>query len=200
MSPKETLAITVNGEAHDLEVPVNRTLIDLIKDDLGLVGTKDGCQQGVCGACTVLVDGVPIRSCLELAIRCRGKDVTTVEGLRQNGRLHPLQEAFIDNGAVQCGYCTPGFLMMAASFLEDNPKPTEHEVREALVGNICRCTGYAGSVRAVLAVAESQATGQPDSRAMGQPENQATGQPESRATGQPESQSTGQPVAYEVSP
>ena len=159
MSPKETLAITVNGEAHDLEIPVNRTLIDLIKDDLGLVGTKDGCQQGVCGACTVLVDGVPIRSCLELAIRCRGKDVTTVEGLRENGRLHPLQEAFIDNGAVQCGYCTPGFLMMAASFLKETPRPTEHEVREALVGNICRCTGYAGSVRAVMAVAESQAAG-----------------------------------------
>ena len=163
MSPKENLAFTVNGEAHDLEIPVNRTLIDLIKDDLGLVGTKDGCQQGVCGACTVLVDGVPVRSCLELAIRCRGKNVTTVEGLRENGRLHPLQEAFIDNGAVQCGYCTPGFLMMAASFLKENPKPTEHEVREALVGNICRCTGYAGSVRAVMAVAQSQATGRPES-------------------------------------
>lgn len=179
MSPKETLAITVNGEAHDLEIPVNRTLIDLIKDDLGLVGTKDGCQQGVCGACTVLVDGVPIRSCLELAIRCRGKDVTTVEGLRENGRLHPLQEAFIDNGAVQCGYCTPGFLMMAASFLEENQKPTEHEVREALVGNICRCTGYAGSVRAVMAVAESQATVQATGQAAGQAAGQTASQPDS---------------------
>ena len=166
MSPQEKLAVTVNGELHDLEVPANRTLIDLIKDDLGLIGTKDGCLQGVCGACTVLVDDVPVRSCMELAVRCHGKRVTTVEGLRENGRLHPLQLAFIDKGAVQCGYCTPGFLMMAVAFLREHPRPTEHEVREALVGNICRCTGYSGSVQAVMAVAESRAAGHPESAGM----------------------------------
>ncbi len=163
MKPQEKLVITINGETHALEVPVNRTLIDLIKDDLGLIGTKDGCRQGVCGACTILVDGVPIRSCLELAVRCHGKDITTVEGLRNAGRLHPLQQAFIDNAAVQCGYCTPGMLMMAVAFLKENPTPSEEEVREALVGNICRCTGYLGSVRAVMAVAGNQATGLPKS-------------------------------------
>ena len=130
---------------------------------------------------------MPVRSCLELAIRCRGKNVTTVEGLRENGRLHPLQEAFIDNGAVQCGYCTPGFLMMAASFLKENPRPTEHEVREALVGNICRCTGYAGSVRAVMAVAQNQATGEATGKVPGQALGQAAGKAPGEATGRPES-------------
>ena len=157
MSPFKKLAIAINGEPHDLEIPVNTTLIDLINNDLGLIGTKDGCRQGVCGACTVLIDDVPVRSCLALAVRCQGKNITTVEGLRDAGRLHPLQQAFIDNGAVQCGYCTPGLLMMAAAFLKENPTPTEEEIREALVGNICRCTGYSGSVRAVMAVARNQA-------------------------------------------
>lgn len=161
MSPHEKLAITINGETHDLEIPVNRTLIDLVNEDLGLIGTKDGCRQGVCGACTVLIDDVPVRSCLVLAVRCRGKEITTVEGLRDARHLHPLQQAFIDNGAVQCGYCTPGFLMMAVAFLKETPAPTEEEVREALVGNICRCTGYIGSVRAVMSVARNKITGQP---------------------------------------
>lgn len=163
MSLHEKLAFTVNGETHDLDIPVNRTLMDLIKEDLGLIGTKDGCRQGVCGACTVLVDDVPVRSCLALAVRCGGKRITTIEGLMDGGQLHPLQQAFIDNGAVQCGYCTPGFLMMAAAFLKETPAPTEEEIREALVGNICRCTGYSGSVRAVMAVAESKAMDQPKS-------------------------------------
>ncbi len=157
MSPFKKLAITINGEPHDLEIPVNTTLIDLINNDLGLIGTKDGCRQGVCGACTVLVDDIPVRSCLALAVRFQGKHITTVEGLRDAGRLHPLQQAFIDNGAVQCGYCTPGFLMMAVAFLKENPTPTEEEIREALVGNICRCTGYSGSVRAVMEVARNRA-------------------------------------------
>ncbi len=157
MNPQEKLAITINGESQELDVPVNRTLIDLIKEDLGLIGTKDGCRQGVCGACTVLVDGIPIRSCLELAVRCHGKAVTTIEGLRDVENLHPLQQAFIDNGAVQCGYCTPGMLMMAAALLEENPSPTEEETRHALVGNICRCTGYTGTVRAVMAAADNLA-------------------------------------------
>ena len=157
MSPFKKLAITINGEPRDIEIPVNTTLIDLINNDLGLIGTKDGCRQGVCGACTVLVDDVPVRSCLALAVRFQGKNITTVEGLRDAGRLHPLQQAFIDNGAVQCGYCTPGFLMMAVAFLKENPTPTEEKIREALVGNICRCTGYSGSVRAVMEVARNRA-------------------------------------------
>lgn len=160
MDRQEKLAITINGEAHELDIPVNKTLIDLIKEDLGLIGTKDGCRQGICGACTVLVDNVPIRSCLELAVRCHGKNITTIEGLRDAGNLHPLQQAFIDAGAVQCGYCTPGMLMMAVAFLKENPTPTEKEVRKALIGNICRCTGYTGSVRAVMAVAENQGSNQ----------------------------------------
>lgn len=160
MNPQEKLSITINGESHELEVPVNRTLIDLIKEDLGLIGTKDGCRQGVCGACTVLVDNIPIRSCLELAVRCHGKDITTIEGLRDVENLHPLQQAFIDSGAVQCGYCTPGILMMAVSFLKENPAPTEEEIRHALVGNICRCTGYTGTVRAVMAAAKNLVSSQ----------------------------------------
>lgn len=153
---REELSITVNGEAREVEVPVNRTLIDLIKEDFGLIGTKDGCRQGVCGACTVLVDDVPIRSCLTLAVRCHGKHITTIEGLGDVGKLHPLQQAFIDHGAVQCGYCTPGVLMMACALLKENPAPNEEEVREALIGNICRCTGYVGIVRAVMAVGAKQ--------------------------------------------
>jgi len=160
MNPQKKLAITINGEAHELDIPVNKTLIDLIKEDLGLIGTKDGCRQGICGACTVLVDNVPIRSCLELAVRCHGKNITTIEGLKDAGNLHPLQQAFIDAGAVQCGYCTPGFLMMAVALLKENPTPTEKEVRKALIGNICRCTGYTGIVRAVMAVAENQGSNQ----------------------------------------
>jgi carbon-monoxide dehydrogenase small subunit len=160
MNPQEKIAITINGETHELDIPVNKTLIDLIKEDLGLIGTKDGCRQGICGACTVLVDNVPIRSCLELAVRCHGKNITTIEGLRDAGNLHPLQQAFIDAGAVQCGYCTPGMLMMAVAFLKENPTPTEKEVRKALIGNICRCTGYTGVVRAVMAVAENKGSNQ----------------------------------------
>lgn len=145
------LTLTINGEDHELDVPVNWTLLQLLRDELGLIGTKDGCRQGVCGSCTVLVDGIPIRACLQLAVRCQGKRITTIEGLKVDGKLHRLQQAFIDSGAVQCGYCTPGILMMATAFLDENPDPTEHQVREALVGNLCRCTGYNRIVRAVMA-------------------------------------------------
>ena len=146
----QSLSLTVNNEAREVSIPVNRSLYQLIKEELDLVGTKDGCRQGVCGSCTVLVDGVPIRSCLTLAVRCEGKHVTTVEGLKSNGKLHPLQQAFIDEGAVQCGFCTPGMLIVAAAFLKQNPRPSEEEVREALLGNLCRCTGYARILRAVM--------------------------------------------------
>ena len=155
----QSLTLTVNDEAQEVSIPVNRSLYQLIKEELALVGTKDGCRQGVCGACTVLVDGLPVRSCLTLAVRCAGKHVTTVEGLKSNGKLHPLQQAFIDEGAVQCGFCTPGMLIMAAAFLKQNPEPTEEEVREALLGNLCRCTGYARILRAVMAASESLGRG-----------------------------------------
>ena len=150
------LSLTINDEDHELDVPANWTLLQLLKDGLGLIGTKDGCRQGVCGSCTVLADGIPIRACLQLAVRCRGKRVTTIEGLKVDGKLHWLQQAFIDAGAVQCGYCTPGMLMMASAFLDENPNPTEHQVREALIGNLCRCTGYNRIVRAVMAAGGAQ--------------------------------------------
>jgi len=148
-----SLSLTVNGVRHELAVPANRTLFQLLREDLDLVGTKDACRQGVCGSCTVLVDGVPMRSCLALAVRCQNRHVTTVEGLAVDGRISGLQQAFIDAGAVQCGYCTPGMLMMATALLSENPAPTAEEVREALIGNLCRCTGYAPIIRAVLAAA-----------------------------------------------
>ncbi|MBI3370886.1 MAG: (2Fe-2S)-binding protein [Betaproteobacteria bacterium] len=147
------LSLTVNGDKHELEVPANRTLFALIREDLGLVGTKDACRQGVCGSCTVLVDGVPMRSCLALAVRCQGTHITTVEGLKADGKLSRLQQEFINAGAVQCGYCTPGMLIMATALLAENPRPTETQVREALIGNLCRCTGYVRVVRAVMAAA-----------------------------------------------
>ena len=152
---RQLLSVTINGEERELDVPANWTLLQLLKDELGLIGTKDGCRQGACGSCTVLVDGIAVRACLLLAVRCQGKAITTIEGLKVNGKLHRLQQAFIDAGAVQCGYCTPGMLMMATAFLDENPAPTERQVREALVGNLCRCTGYNRIVGAVLAAAGS---------------------------------------------
>lgn len=148
----QVLTVTVNREEYEVNVPVNRTLLHFLREDLGLIGTKDGCRQGVCGSCTVLVDGMPVRSCLALAVRYQGRNITTVEGLKNGDRLHPLQQAFIDTGAIQCGYCTPGMLMMAASLLEEIPEPSETDVRNALMGNLCRCTGYSGIVQAILNV------------------------------------------------
>lgn len=155
----QQLSLTVNGERHELDVPDHRTLFQLIREDLHLSGTKDACRQGVCGSCTVLADGVPIRSCLALAVRCQGKHITTVEGLRTDGEISRLQQEFINAGAVQCGYCTPGMLMMATALLKENPAPTEEEVREALIGNLCRCTGYGRIVRAVMAAGAGPGTG-----------------------------------------
>ncbi len=149
----QLLTLTLNGDELELEVPANWTLLQLLKDELELIGTKDGCRQGTCGSCTVLMDGIPIRACLQLAIRCVGKRVTTIEGLKVDGKLHHLQQAFIDAGAVQCGYCTPGMLMMASALLDENPSPTAMQVREALAGNLCRCTGYNRIIDAVLAAA-----------------------------------------------
>jgi aerobic carbon-monoxide dehydrogenase small subunit len=143
------ISLTVNGEIHSLSVPDKRTLLQAIRDDLGMTGTKEGCGIGECGACMVLVDGQPVNSCLVLAVEMDGREITTVEGLARDGVLDPLQQAFIDEGAVQCGFCTPGMLMSAKGLLNRNPAPTEEEIRRAIEGNLCRCTGYEPIVRAI---------------------------------------------------
>jgi len=143
------LRFRLNGKEIEVETPPGRRLLDLLRRDLGLVGTKEGCGEGECGACTVLVDGKPRLSCLTAAIQVEGKDVLTVEGLAQGGRLHPLQEAFLETAGVQCGFCTPGLLLAAYALLQENPSPTREEIREYLAGNLCRCTGYAQVVEAV---------------------------------------------------
>ena len=148
------LGVTVNGERRALEdVPDSERLLDTIRWRLGLKGTKEGCRSGECGACTILVDGKPINSCLMFAAQTEGCDVLTVEGVATDGKLDPLQEAFLEHGAVQCGYCTPGMILSAKALLAERPDPTEGEVREALAGNFCRCTGYLKPVEAVLAAA-----------------------------------------------
>ncbi|NOV27885.1 (2Fe-2S)-binding protein [Cupriavidus necator] len=149
-----SIELTVNGEEHQVEVPARRLLADLLRDDLNLTGTKRGCETGICGACSVLVDGEVVKSCLMLAVQARGRHVMTVEGLAADGQLHPLQQCFMDHGGLQCGYCTPGFLMASCALLANNPNPTEEEVRHGLNGNLCRCTGYVGIVESVLSAAE----------------------------------------------
>ncbi|WP_042877852.1 (2Fe-2S)-binding protein [Cupriavidus necator] len=151
---KVSTELTVNGEEHQVEVPARRLLSDLLRDDLNLTGTKRGCETGICGACSVLVDGEVVKSCLMLAVQVRGCHVMTVEGLAADGQLHPLQQCFMDNGGLQCGYCTPGFLMASCALLANNPHPTEEEVRHGLNGNLCRCTGYVGIVESILSAAE----------------------------------------------
>lgn len=149
-----SIELTVNGEEHQVQVPARRLLADLLRDDLNLTGTKRGCETGICGACSVLVDGEVVKSCLMLAAQARGRHVMTVEGLAADGQLHPLQQSFMDHGGLQCGYCTPGFLMASCALLAHNPNPTEEEVRHGLNGNLCRCTGYVGIVESVLSAAE----------------------------------------------
>ncbi|MBI4288513.1 MAG: (2Fe-2S)-binding protein [Chloroflexi bacterium] len=153
---KKMLELTVNGQQVNLEVEPQRTLQEVLRDELGLTGTKRGCDDASCGACTVLLNGKAVLSCNILALDARGKDVLTVEGLAKNGQLHPLQKAFIERGAIQCGFCTPGMLISAKELLDKNPKPTELEVREALSGNLCRCTGYAKIIEAVEAASQSK--------------------------------------------
>jgi carbon-monoxide dehydrogenase small subunit len=147
------LAFTVNGRPGVTETAAHWTVLDLLRDGLGLMGTKYGCGEGVCGTCTVLADGRPIRACLVLAAHARGRALVTVEGLEVDGRLDPLQTAFAEQGAAQCGFCTPGMLLAAKALLAENPAPTADEVRDALSGNLCRCTGYTKIVAAVLAAA-----------------------------------------------
>jgi carbon-monoxide dehydrogenase small subunit len=136
------LALTVNGEPVHVAFEPYKTLLELLREDLNLCGTKHGCELGECGACAVLLDGQPVLSCLVLGVECGGREVVTVEGLASEGRLHPLQETFADLGAAQCGYCTPGFLVTAKALLDRHPHPTRDQIREALSGNLCRCTGY----------------------------------------------------------
>jgi carbon-monoxide dehydrogenase small subunit len=154
---KHPVTLSVNGIDYPLELAPDRSLLRALRDDLGLTGTKEGCDDSECGACIVLVGGRPVNSCSYLALQAAGRPITTVEGLAgANGELHPLQRAFLANGGVQCGFCTPGMLMSATALLDANPSPTEHDVRQALAGNLCRCTGYTGIVNAVLSVASAE--------------------------------------------
>ena len=149
-----SVEITVNGQTYNKQVEPRRLLSDFLREDLDLRGTHVGCEHGICGACTVLMNGHTVRSCLMFAVQANGAEITTIEGLATNGELHPLQEGFWENHGLQCGFCTPGFLLSACELLERNPDPTEEEVRVGLSGNMCRCTGYQGIVESVLAAAE----------------------------------------------
>jgi carbon-monoxide dehydrogenase small subunit len=154
MTEHRTVEVTVNGKAHRAEIEPRVSLAEFLRETLNLTGTHLGCEHGVCGACTVMVDGEAVRSCLMLAVQANGREVTTTEGLAAPGAsLHPIQEAFRNNHALQCGFCTPGMMISIAAFLQDNPDPTETELREAISGNICRCTGYQGIVAAGLEAA-----------------------------------------------
>jgi aerobic carbon-monoxide dehydrogenase small subunit len=151
------IGLTVNGMRHEVAVEPRRLLVDCLRDDLGLTGTHVGCEHGVCGTCTVLVDGESVRSCLMLAVQADGATIATVEGLAPDGALHPLQQAFREAQGLQCGFCTPGMLLLAWELLRDHPSPSEVEIREAISANLCRCTGYQGIVEAVLLAAERRA-------------------------------------------
>jgi carbon-monoxide dehydrogenase small subunit len=157
-SLKEMVTLDVNGESFELLAEPKKTLLEVLREDLGLTGTKEVCDLGTCGACTVLIDGKPVLSCLTLAIACQGRKITTIEGLKKGEELHPLQSSFIQHGAIQCGMCTPGMILSAKALLEENPHPTEMEVRKAIAGNLCRCTGYVKIVEAILAVSQGDVT------------------------------------------
>jgi len=146
--------ITINGRKREFDVPPSTLLLNLLRDDLGLTGAKYGCGIGECGACTVHVDGEPVLGCMTLAVDCDGKSVETIEGLSEGMELHPIQQAYLDEGAVQCGFCTPGFIMTTKALLDENPDPSEAEIRNYLKGNLCRCTGYVNIVKAVQKAAE----------------------------------------------
>ena len=149
-----SITLKINGEIYKLRVKPNTLLLDVIRDEIGLTGTKKGCDTGECGACTILLEGKPVNSCLLLAIEADGKDLLTVEGLAKNGQLHPVQVAFVEEGAVQCGFCTPGMLLSAKALLDKNPNPTEEEIKMAIAGNLCRCTGYTKIIKAVNSAAK----------------------------------------------
>ena len=150
---KRLIQLRVNGEEHDVIVRSNQTLVEVLRENLELTGTKEGCGEGACGACTVLLNGKPVRSCLTLAIEAQGKEIVTIEGLVSDGDLHPVQKAFIEHGAIQCGFCTPAMILTTKALLDENPGPTEEEARRAISGVVCRCTGYAKIVEAIMAAA-----------------------------------------------
>jgi carbon-monoxide dehydrogenase small subunit len=147
---KKLIKLTVNGDPHELYIDTRRTLLDVLRNEIGLLGAHRGCDEGECGACTVHIDGLPMNSCLRLAVDLDGAEILTVEGVAQNGQMHPLQKSLVEKGGIQCGFCTPGFVMSALALLEENPHPTEAEIRAALSGNLCRCTGFVKIVEAVL--------------------------------------------------
>jgi len=146
--------LKINGETYELNVKPNTLLLDLIRDEIGLTGTKRGCDTGECGACTVLIEGKTVNSCLVLAVEADGKNIITIEGLTKNGKPHPIQEAFIKEGAVQCGFCTPGMILSAKALLDGDLNPTEEEIKKAIAGNLCRCTGYTKIIKAIKAAAK----------------------------------------------
>lgn len=152
------LSVIVNGINYQLQIKENETLLEVLRERLGFTGSKKSCDIGECGSCTVIVEGEPVLSCLILAVEMQGREVTTIEGLAQGGDLHPLQKAFHEHGAIQCGFCTPGMIMSAKAMLDKNPQPTEYEARRAISGNSCRCTGYDKPVKAIMAVAKSEST------------------------------------------
>ncbi len=152
----QVVKLRVNGDVVELCVAPNRTLLQVLREDLNLTGAKESCEDGACGACTVLIDGRPFRSCLLLAVEAEGKDILTIEGLAKGDKLHAIQQAFVEHGGVQCGMCAPGMILSAKALLDSNPNPTEHQVREALSANLCRCTGYAKIVESVLAAGRAK--------------------------------------------
>lgn len=151
---KQAIKLKVNGQLYELEVQPWRTLLEVIRDQLGLTGTKESCSEGHCGACTVLMDNEVVNSCLVLAVEAQGKDIVTIEGLAQDGKLHPIQEAFIEYGGLQCGFCTPGIILATKTFLDENPEPTQQEIMGALQGHLCRCTGYVQIIESVEGAAK----------------------------------------------
>jgi carbon-monoxide dehydrogenase small subunit len=152
---KHRIKLLVNGEPYELEVESRRLLVEVLREDLGLTGTKRGCESSICGACTVLLDGASVHACSILAVQANGKSVTTIEGLGTKNHLHPVQQAFYENQGYQCGFCTPGVILSAVALLSDNPRPTSEEVQLGMAGNLCRCTGYVKIVKSVLAAAEA---------------------------------------------
>ena len=158
--PKKTIKVKVNGAEHTLTVSPDRMLLDMLREDLGLTGTKRGCGNGGCGACSVIMDGKLVNSCLVPAMKADSSEISTVEGLASEGDLHPIQEAFLENGAVQCGFCTPGMLLAAKSLLDQNPHPSLEKIKTAISGNLCRCTGYTKIIEAIESVSKGDETGQ----------------------------------------
>ena len=157
MTKTRAVRVTVNGAIYEARADVRQSLLGFLRDDLGLTGTKEACAEGECGACSIILDGRLVASCLIFAVEAHGKTITTVEGLARNGEPHPLQKAFVEHGAVQCGFCIPGMIVSAKYLLDHNPRPTEAEIRHAISGNLCRCTGYQKVIQAIAAAAEGMA-------------------------------------------